>query len=72
MIVKAKFKGINGSMRYITGRIYRLGLYTTIIYRDGKYLDRIKIYNSKVNQWDKNTVVQYSSLKKFLDNWEVV
>lgn len=70
MIVTAKFKGKDGSKGYKSGKRYRLNFNVVSVYATAN--SRIEIDDSQVSDWDKNTTVQYSSLKKFLDNWEVV
>lgn len=70
MIVIAKFKGKDGSMGYKNERRYRLDFDVVSIY--GTANQKISINDSQISGWDKNTNVQYSSLKKFLENWDVI
>lgn len=71
MIVKAIFKGRNGSKGYVTNKAYSLN-FKTVMFYDATIKERIEIDDSKVSGWDRNTVVQYSSLKKFLENWTLI
>jgi hypothetical protein len=70
MKVKARFKGTNGSLGYKTGKMYKLDFGVVSVFGTAK--SRIEISDSHVSSWDKNTICQYASLKKFLENWDVI
>lgn len=66
MIVIAKFKGQNGSKGYQSGKKYEL------IFIDSHpgFLIQDK---ARVTPRDSGgSMVRYSSMRKFLDNWEVL
>lgn len=65
-IVKAKFKGRDGSLGYKTGGTYKL-LFSL---EDNNNTFRKKIFIEDVEEVCQPCV--YSNLKTFLDNWEVV
>lgn len=66
MIVVAKFKGSNGSKGYETRKTYELILGTD---HPGLWIqDR-----GRVTAKDSGgSMVRYSTMRKFLDNWEVL
>lgn len=62
MIVVAKFKGQNGSKGYVTGKKYELVF--GVSHPGCSIQDRARSA--------KDGFVVYASMRKFLDNWEVV
>lgn len=63
MRVEAKFKGADGSMAYRTGRKYVLSLSVT---------SEVTIRDVTPDSKFQGTSCTYVSLRKFLDNWEVL
>ena len=70
MKIRAKFKGKDGSLGYRTGRNYTLNFGLSVPYNSTKSCIEISVFNN--NEWDRNTTCRYSSLKKFLENWDVI
>lgn len=69
MKVRAKFKGKDGSLGYKNGSDYSLD-FNNITHPFGSTKEVIHI--EKANDLERITTVIYSSLRKFLDNWEVL
>lgn len=69
MKIKAKFKGTTDK-NYKNGIRYSLDFDTVSIF--GTLKRRVEIV--KTNDWVEGykSTVQYASLRKFLDNWEVL
>lgn len=63
MEIKAKFKGKDGSVGYRNGETYKL--------KFGMADDVIEIWQLISPSQGKNKVL-YSSLKSFLNNWQVI
>jgi len=70
MQITAKYKGKDNKKGYKNGQQYRLLFNTVNVF--GTFKERIEINNIRINDWDKNSTVLYTSLKKFLNNWEVI
>lgn len=65
--VIARFKGANGSCGYKTGDVYKIGFQTfSNIFTNDKGISIKPLYGYVGERCD------YSSLKKFLENWEVL
>lgn len=66
MIVVAKFKGANGSKGYETGKSYELIFQT--LHPGCAIKDRQRSDQKEIDK----SMVPYTSMRKFLDNWEVL
>jgi hypothetical protein len=70
MKIRAKFKGDKPRKGFRPGCQYSLNFDTGSIFKRGKYRDSIEV--SKWNEFDKDTDLSYSSLKKFLKSWDIM
>lgn len=66
MVVKAKFKGQNGSKGYATGKTYELVF--GVDHPGCTIYDRAR----STGKDSGGSLVRYSTMRKFLDNWEVI
>jgi hypothetical protein len=75
MKVRAKFKGKDGSVGYKTGSDYTLRFHSySEGDRDGIQIQEIvsESHGGAITRLRNESHVKYSSLRKFLDNWEVI
>lgn len=70
MKIKAKFKGVDKRKKpvYKTGKKYSLNFEVADVFNTTKEHIEINIWN----EWEGISAFWYPSLKKFLENWEIL
>ncbi len=74
MLIKAKFKGANGSLGYENGKNYRLRFRTESDNgEDFIFIQEVvkEQFNGAIISIRSGSYCPYSSLKAFLNNWQV-